>query len=135
MWGEEVGTKTNAILEFLGSGNSEPKNSSRGQKSLKQSRLVSLCGVEWLAHQLLREVANQSVEIGEAIIAAKVMPEWEKAVEEDEKESWEALEGFDKQDKLEADKMRKNKNKYKNKTKNLSEENLESKIKVKVNKR
>ena len=68
VWGEEVGTETKAILEFLGSGISEPKNSNRSQKSLKQSRLVTLGGVEWLAHQLLRELASESVDIGELIV-------------------------------------------------------------------
>ena len=103
-----MGTETKAILEFLGSGMSEPKNSlkksNRSKKNLKQSRLVTLCGVEWLAHQLLRELASESVDIGSG------MPEWDKTVEVEENESWEALKEFDKQVKLEAEKRRKNKN-------------------------
>ena len=60
-----------------------------------------------MAHHLLRELASESVDIGELIVAAKAMPEWDKAVEVEEKESWEALKEFDKQDKLEAEKRRK----------------------------
>ena len=80
--------------------------------------MVTLGGVEWLAHQLLRELASESVDIGELIVAAKAMPEWDKAVEVEENESWEALKEVDKQDKLEAEKRRKNENKNKNKNKN-----------------
>ena len=114
IWGEEGGAETKAMLEFLGSGISEPIGSSRSQKNLKQSRLMSLSGLEWLAHQLVREIVNISVEIGEDIIVAKDMPEWEKAVELEDIICWQALMDFDTEDKIVA-KRRETSKKHKNK--------------------
>ena len=112
-----MGAETKAMLEFLGSGISEPIGSSRSQKNLKQSRLMSLSGLEWLAHQLVREIVNISVEIGEDIIVAKDMPEWEKAVELEDIICWQALMDFDTEDKIVAKRREKSK-KHKNKNKN-----------------
>ena len=107
IWGEEVGAETKAMLEFLGSGISEPIDSSRSQKNLKQSRLMSLSGLEWLAHQLVRDIVNISVDMGEDIILAKDMPEWEKAVELDDINCWQALLDCDNEDKIVAQRREK----------------------------
>ena len=113
IWGEEVGPESQAKLEFLGSGVSKPK------KNWTQQRLVTLSGTEWFIHQLIKEVSGNSVEIGEDIVLAKNMPEWNKVCEDEELLNWKALQECDEKDKL-ASKKREKTTKYKNKNKNLS---------------
>ena len=121
VWGEEVGPEVKAKLDFLSLGVLEPLKSDRTSKTWKQSKLQTISGVEWLIHQLVREVVIQSVEIGEDLIIAKIMPEWEDLIQDEELSGLEALLEYDREDKLQAERESKIK---KNKNKNLSSSSL-----------
>ena len=95
VWGESVGEDHNAKQMFLYSVSKEPAPT-------KQSRIMTITGIEWLALQLVRQVAMEATELAEDMVAMQDWPDWDtmgaKWGENEGRDLWETLDLLDRED-------------------------------------
>ena len=101
-WGEEVTADYQERTTFMYSPQEECPSSS----SKKQGTLITFSGLEWLCRQMLKEVADKSVELSSYLEGVELWEEWEEEVVDqtssprsmkEERRMWRALDECDKE--------------------------------------